>query len=135
MLERSPVFDAFYQEFAPGVFTNTTFLDRRVTTQHMFHRIDAFNQFNGAAFGDGKYAYSGRVSGLPVYTDDGRCLVHLGLAYQFRKGTIPPHFNGGTALPAPPDPRVTETTDLVRFRARPSLRDAVGAQGNGARVV
>src|SRR5438876_9553656 len=26
MLERSPLFDAFYQEFAPGIFTNTTFL-------------------------------------------------------------------------------------------------------------
>jgi phosphate-selective porin OprO and OprP len=135
MLERSPLFDAFYQEFAPGVFTNTTFLDQRVTTQHMFHRIDNFSQFNGASFGDGKYAYSGRVSALPVYEDDGRCLLHLGLAYQFRKGTIPLDFNGGTTLPSQPDPQVAGTSDLVRFRARPSIRDAVGAQGNGARVV
>src|SRR4051794_1114076 len=77
-LERSPLFDAFYQEFASGIFTNTTFLDRRVTTQHMFHRIDNFVQFNGASFGDGKYAYSGRVSGLPYYEDEGRYLLHLG---------------------------------------------------------
>ena len=89
MMERSPLFDAFYQEFAPGIFTNTTFCDQRVTTQHMFHRIDNFSQFNGASFGDGKYAYSGRVSVLPIYENDGRCLLHLGLAYQWRKGSHP----------------------------------------------
>jgi phosphate-selective porin OprO/OprP len=135
MLERSPLFDAFYQEFAPGIFTNMTFLNQRVTMQHMFHRIDNFIQFNGASFGDGKYAYSGRLSALPIYENDGRCLLHLGLAYQFRKGAVPQDFNGGTVLPSPPDPAVTNNTDLVRFRTRPSLRDAVGLQGNGARVI
>jgi phosphate-selective porin OprO/OprP len=129
-LERSPLFDAFYQEFAPGLFTNTTWLDDRITMQHMFHRIDSFQQFNGASFGDGKYAYSGRVSGLPVYENDGRDLLHLGIAYQWRKGSAPLDFNGGTAISVPPGP-----TDLIRFRARPSLRDAVGLQGDNARVV
>jgi phosphate-selective porin OprO and OprP len=81
MMERSPVFDAFYQEFAPGIFANETFLDQRITAQQMFHRIDNFSQFNGASFGDGKYAFSARVSGLPIYEDDGRYLLHLGLAY------------------------------------------------------
>src|SRR5262245_17656208 len=135
MLELSTLFDAFYQEFAPGIFSNTTFSDQRVTTQHMFHRIDNFNQFNGASFGDGKYAYSGRLSGLPVYECDGRYLFHLGVAYQWRKGSIPSDFNGGTTLPSTANPNVTENTDLVRFRARPSIRDAVGAQGDGTRVV
>jgi phosphate-selective porin OprO/OprP len=132
-LERSPLFDAFYQEFAPGIFTNTTFLDQRVTMQHMFHRVDNFSQFNGASFGDGKYAYSGRVSALPVYEADGRYLLHLGLAYQIRKGSPPLDFNGGTTLPS--NPLTTDRRDLIRFRARPSLRDAVGLQGNNSRVV
>lgn len=134
LLERSPLFDAFYQEFAPGLFTNATFLDKHVTTQHMFHRIDNFNQFNGASFGDGKYAYSGRVTVLPYYECDGRYLLHLGVAYQFRKGTIPLDFNGGTALPSQPGPQFGGD-DLVRFRARQSIRDAVGAQGDPSRVV
>jgi phosphate-selective porin OprO/OprP len=129
MLERSPLFDAFYQEFAPGVFTNTTFFDQRLTTQHMVHRIDNFSQFNGASFGDGKYAYSGRVSGLPAYEDDGRWLLHLGVAYQVRKGSSPLDFSGGSVLPG------DENADLVRFRARPGIRDAVGLQGDPARVV
>src|SRR5439155_13380445 len=89
LLERSPLFDAYYQEFAPGIFTNTTFLDQRITTQHMFHRIDNFSQFNGASFGSGKYAYSGRISGLPIYEEAGRELLHLGVAYQYRKGSTP----------------------------------------------
>ena len=94
LLERSPSFDAFYQEFAPGVFVNTTFLDQRITTQQMFHRIDYFNQFNGASFGDGRYAFTARVSGLPIYEDDGRYLLHLGMSYQFRNGSTPGDFNG-----------------------------------------
>src|SRR5439155_14193562 len=44
-------------------------------------------------------------------------------------------FNGGTILPSAPSPAVTDNTDLVRFRTRASIRDAVGLQGNGARVV
>ncbi len=135
MLERSPLFDAFYQEFAPGIFSDTTFFDQRLTTQHMFQRIDNFSPFNGASFGDGRYAYSGRVSGLPIYEADGRYLLHLGLAYQWRKGALPADFNGGTVLPSSPNPRVTTNTDLVRFRSRPGLRDAVGLQGLNTRVV
>lgn len=135
LLERSPLFDAFYQEFAPGIFANETFLGERLTAQQMFHRIDYFNQFNGASFGDGKYAFSTRVSGLPVYEADGRSLVHLGLAYQWRKGSPPGDFNNGTVLASAPNPAVTLNTDLVRFRARPGLRDAVGLQGLNTRVV
>jgi len=134
MLERSTLFDAFYQEFAPGIFSNTTFYDQRITTQHMFHRVDNFSQFNGASFGDGKYAYSGRVSALPIYEENGRCLLHVGLAYQWRKGSTPLDFNGGTTLPPLP-PGVAANSDIIRFRARPEIRDSVGLQGDSARVV
>jgi phosphate-selective porin OprO/OprP len=134
-LERSPQFDAFYQEFAPGIFFNETFLDQRITAQQMIHRIDYFNQFNGASFGDGRYAYTARVSGLPIYEDDGRYLVHLGLAYQFRNGSTPADFNNGTTLATRPNPLLTPSTELFRFRTRVDLRDAVGLQGDGARVV
>lgn len=135
MMERSPLFDAFYQEFAPGIFTDTTFLDQRITTQHMFHRIDNFSQFNGASFGDGKYAYSGRISALPIYENEGRSLFHVGVAYQWRNGSTPADFNGGTVLSSTPSPGVTDNTDLIRFRARPSLRDSVGLQGINTRVI
>ena len=132
-LERSPLFDAFYQEFAPGIFTDTTFFDQRMTTQFQLHRIDNFSQFNGASFGDGKLAYSGRFSVLPIYEDEGRCLLHLGLAYEWRKGSPASDFNNGTTLPS--TPAITNNTDVFDFRARPGIRDAVGAQGDGTRVV
>lgn len=132
MIERSPLFDAFYQEFAPGIFVADNYLDKHVTMQHMFHRIDNFAQFNGASFGDGKYAYSGRVSALPVYEDEGRSLLHLGVAYQIRTGSAPLDFNGGTTAPPNSD---THSSDLIRFRARQSLRDAVGLQGDNSRVI
>jgi phosphate-selective porin OprO/OprP len=135
MLERSPLFDAFYQEFAPGIFSDTTFFDQRVTTQHMFHRVDNFSQFNGASFGDGTYAYSGRVTVLPFYEDEGRNLLHLGVAYQWRKGSPPLDFNGGTVLSSFPSVAVTNHSEIIRFRARPSLRDGVGLQGDLNRVV
>lgn len=132
MIERSPLFDAFYQEFAPGIFYSDNFLDKHITTQHMFHRIDNFAQFNGASFGDGKYAYSGRVSILPVDENNGRNLLHLGIAYQIRNGSAPLDFNGGTNVPPNPN---SDKTDLIRFRARPSIRDAVGLQGDNSRVI
>jgi phosphate-selective porin OprO/OprP len=132
-MERSPLFDAFYQEFAPGVFTNTTLFDKHMTVQTMFHRIDNFNQFNGDSFGDGRYAYTARTSVLPLYEWDGRCLLHLGLAYQFRKGANPQDFNSGTTLPS--NPTTTNNTDLVRFRTRMGLRDAIGQEGDGVRIV
>jgi phosphate-selective porin OprO/OprP len=135
MLERSPLYDSFYQEFAPGLFTNTTFLDERITMQHMIHRIDNFSQFNGASFGDGKYAYSGRVSVLPEYEDGGRDLLHLAIAYQWRKGSSPLDFNGGTTISSTPNPNVTTNTGIIEFRTRAGIRDGVGLQGDNSRII
>ncbi|HEX3152065.1 MAG TPA: porin [Gemmataceae bacterium] len=132
--ERSAAFDAFYQEFAPGIFFNENFLDQRITSQQMFHRVDYFNQFNGASFGDGKYAFTGRISGLPIYEDEGRYLLHLGASYQIRNGSTPADFNGGTIVTLPSN-KVTLNSDLVRFRVRPGVRDAVGLQGDSNRVI
>src|SRR5262249_37533403 len=139
LMERSTLFDAFYNEFATGIQTNNTFFCERVTVQNFFHRIDNFNQFNAATFGDGRYAYSGRISGLPIYAEDGRCLIHLGSAYQCRNPSIPADFNGGTAFSPPltkvPGVAISDNSDILRFRTRQGLRDAIGAQGNGNRVI
>ncbi len=35
----------------------------------------------------------------------------------------------------PSNPTTTDNTDLIRFRSRQSIRDAVGLQGNNARVI
>jgi phosphate-selective porin OprO/OprP len=138
-LERSPLFDTFYQEFAPGLFWNKDWLDSRVTTQAMFHRIDAFNQFSGDSFGDGRYAYTARISALPIFQDNGRELVHFAMDYQWRNGSTPAELNFGSTVVPPPLAVTTNGSELFRFRTRQSLRDNVAqspiAQGDSARVV
>ena len=42
----------------------------------------------GAAVGDGKYAVTTRLSGRPWLEEDGRKVLHLGLAYSHRKPTL-----------------------------------------------
>jgi phosphate-selective porin OprO and OprP len=135
MMERSPLYDAFYNEFAPGVFTNTSFLDQRLTMQTMVSRIDNFAQFSGASFGDGKFNYTARVSGLPIYEDDGKTLLHLGFSYQYRTGGDPADFNGGTTLTSLPPAAIGTSDGLFRFRSRTGLRDSNSIQGDNNRIV
>src|SRR5262249_48931165 len=122
--ERAPYTDAFYQNFATGIWTGNSVLDQHLTWSAMAYRQDnALHGNNGADFGDGEYAYSGRLTALPVYEDDGRCWMHLGAAASWRKAEKPdsaliPPGEGGLAGPG-----------IVRFRARPSMRDAIGDFG------
>src|SRR5205823_2086747 len=69
----------------------------------------------GADFGDGEYAATGRLTGLPIDECEGRHLLHLGVSGTWRKAERPD--------PGGADPQI------VRFRARPSLRDAIGDFG------
>src|SRR5262249_35668061 len=123
-LERSATFDCFLQDYAPGVFASNNYLDQRVTWEAMFHKIDQV-PFNGAAFGDGEYAATVRLTGLPLYQADGRYLVHLGASYQFRHAQL-----DRTVIVLP-----GENRDVVDLRSRPELRDAAGAQGNSVRWI
>jgi phosphate-selective porin OprO/OprP len=124
LMERSAMFDALDQEYAPGVSVSNNALDQRLTWAGMLHRF--LNVPNsGADFADGEYAGTFRVSGLPLYQADGRNLLHLGASYQFRTAKL-----DRTVLVDPGDNR-----DLVRFRARMELRDGTGPFGNNNRFV
>lgn len=125
-LERSALFDAFWAEFAPGVYVTNTMFDERATWHAMFHRNEVNNLASGADFGDGDYAVTGRLTALPLYENDGRCLVHVGASYQWRRadlgrtqGSTTPVFNA-----------FADTQGVVVFRDRPELRDAVGSGAN-----
>lgn len=135
MLERSTLFDTYYTEFAPGIFQERTYFNQRMTTELMFSRNNNFQQFNGDAFGDGQYMYTARISGLPIWENDGRCLLHLALDYQYKKGGAPNDFNGGTTLPSVPPASITTNNELFRFRARQEIRDAIGIQGDANRLI
>jgi phosphate-selective porin OprO and OprP len=124
LMERSAMFDAFNQEYSPGVFVSNNAFDQRITWAGMFHRFENVPN-SGEDFGDGEYAGTFRVSALPLYQADGRYLLHLGASYQFRTAKL-----DRTILVDPGDDR-----DVVRFRARPELRDGTGPFGNSNRFV
>jgi phosphate-selective porin OprO/OprP len=74
---------------------------------------------NGADFQDGRYGASGRLTALPIYQNEGRQLLHLGVSGTWREADKPDGApQGGIA-----------GGDVVRFRARPGLRDAIGDFG------
>jgi phosphate-selective porin OprO and OprP len=84
-MERSSLFDAFLgpNNYQNGVEVFDSYLDDRLTLAGAFTRIGkATVQSFGFGAGDGEYAGSVRLTGLPVYEQDGRVLVHLGVGYQ-----------------------------------------------------
>jgi phosphate-selective porin OprO and OprP len=103
-MERADNMDAFYGPFdggfALGLAARNHTDNERVTWQYGIYR-PSINVFG---VGLNKFEWGGRVTGLPVYQDDGRVLVHLGL------GTL----NG--ELPQ----------NELRARARPLLRNGPG---------
>jgi phosphate-selective porin OprO/OprP len=119
--ENAAYTDAFYTIFGTGVQILNGALDDgrgdRVTWQGMWYRDDFSLANVGAAFGDGQFSYTGRITGLPFAECEDHHLLHLGLSYTWRKAQIPGQDLGGPAQ--------------VRFRARPELRDAIGGFGDG----
>ncbi|MGL5097421.1 MAG: OprO/OprP family phosphate-selective porin, partial [Planctomycetia bacterium] len=108
LIEMSPLFDAFTDRFTggftPGLLFHDAVFNERATWWFGVYR-DAQQPF-GFSVGDGEYAYTGRLTALPIYRDDGRDFVHLGAAASHRS------LDG----------------DRIRFRARPSLRGQPGSR-------
>ncbi len=125
-LERSMYTDAFYQNFSTGVMNIGNAFDQRMTYSFEWYRQDngeaGLNQFNnGADFSDGSYGYSGRITALPIWENDGRCFLHLGASYSYRDSERP-------FAPAGTEGELRGPR-LVEFRARPQMRDAIGDYG------
>jgi phosphate-selective porin OprO and OprP len=119
-LERSAYTDAFYQNFAPGVWAGNSIFDQRMTWSAMWYREEAFQHGStGADFGDGNYAFSGRLTFLPLWENEGRHMLHLGVSATYRAAQNPDDGTGGVVGPS-----------TIRFRARPQIRDASGDFGN-----
>jgi phosphate-selective porin OprO/OprP len=129
-LERAAYTDAFYDNFATGIWTGNNILNQHLTWAGAVYRQDNPRTNSGVDFGDGSYGYSGRMTFLPIDECEGRHLLHLGISYSWRKAE-----KADPGLVGP---------DLVRLRARPEMRDSIGdfAQsntpalpGNNARLV
>lgn len=129
-LERSSYSEAveLNQNFVTGLWLGNNYFDQRATWSGVIFRPDP-GASTGAFFGDGQWGWQGRLTALPLYENDGRCLLHLGLSGGWRNGAS---FNALTP------------NRLFLLRARPELRDddpagafsgAQAANGNSARLV
>jgi phosphate-selective porin OprO/OprP len=83
-MERSDAHDAFFQpsQRVTGVMVFDSYLDDRTTAALSLARVGR-QTITPFAFGTGpgEYALTGRLTGLPVYEDDGRRLLHVGIGY------------------------------------------------------
>jgi phosphate-selective porin OprO/OprP len=124
-LERSSYTDAFYQNFSTGLWAGNSVMNQRVTWSAEVYRQDNDNGVNspnnGVDFQDGAYGYSGRLTALPIWDNDGRCLLHLGVSYTYRDSEKLNATAGNQGQVNGPRE--------VDFRARPQLRDAIGDYG------
>ena len=88
-----------------GIMFHDTMLDKRMTwAAGIFRQTDSF----GDGLGGRDYNVTARLTGLPLYEDDGRKLIHLGVAYTHQ------NYEGDTyRLRARPEshlaPRVVDT--------------------------
>jgi phosphate-selective porin OprO/OprP len=121
-LERSSYSEALEnnENFVSGVWTGNHVLDDRMSWQAALFRQDV-GATSGAFFGDGQYGTQARITALPVYEADGRCLVHLGLSGGWRNGVS--NF-------------ASSPYRTFELRARPELRDDTPAGSpSGTQVI
>jgi phosphate-selective porin OprO/OprP len=100
-MERSSIFDAFWgpNQRQSGVMVFNSYLDDRVTSAAAFTRVGRAN-LNSFAFmaEDGVYAGGVRITGLPLYQDEGKVLIHLGANY-FHQGVPDKSFALANRMP------------------------------------
>jgi phosphate-selective porin OprO/OprP len=77
------------QNFDTGLWMSNNYFDQRATWSFAFFRPDP-SASTGYSFGDTQWGWQGRLTALPIYDDDGRSLVHVGLSGGFRSGTATP---------------------------------------------
>src|SRR5262249_11783609 len=92
----------------------------------------------GVRFQDCQGGYVGRITGLPIYQNEGRHLMHIGASYTWRQPNQDFQDVSGTVA-GNPDPTKPPTGGTVRFRARQEQFDNAGDEthpnGNSNRLV
>ncbi len=95
------------QNFCNGLwFGNTAFDDRLFWSGAVFRPDDGNS---GDFFGTGQWGVQFRTTGLPIYEDDGRHLLHLGLSGGWRDG-----INSANGV---------ESADYVSMSCSPEMKD------------
>jgi phosphate-selective porin OprO/OprP len=108
-MERSSYSEAIElnQNFVTGIWFGNTAYDDRLFWSAAAFRPDTYS--NGDFFGTGQWGAQARITGLPLYEDEGRHLLHLGVSGGWRNGI---NVANGVGTPT-----------YVSIGARPELRD------------
>ena len=108
-MERSAYSEAIElnQNFVTGIWFNNTYFNDRMVQQFSVFRPDQ-GASSGTFFGTGQWGWQGRLTSLPLYEEEGRKLLHLGISYGYRNG-----MNNLAISPF----------RLMQLRARTELRD------------
>ena len=108
-MERSAYSEAVEnnQNFVTGLWLSDNYYDQRATWQAVVFRPDNGSS-SGVFFGDGQAGVQGRLTGLPLYENDGRDLWHLAVSGGYRNGTVN---------------NAVSPFHLFQLRARPEMRD------------
>ena len=101
------------QNFVTGMWMSDNYFDQRVTWELAAFRPDNGSS-SGVFFGDGQSGLQARLTGLPVYENEGRDLLHLAVSGGVRSGTIN---------------NLVSPLRVFQLRARPELRDDDPAAG------
>ena len=113
-MERSSYSEAIElnQNFLTGIWASNNYFDEHMTWEAMLAYPDEAAA-TGAYFGDGQGAVQARVTVLPIYEDEGRELLHLGLSGGWRggQGNVDTTVAGGY------------TGNMVQLAAQSELRD------------
>ncbi len=103
------------QNFVTGLWLSNNYLDQRATWSFSIFRPDP-SASTGYSFGDDQWGWQGRLTALPIYEDEGRTLVHMGLSGGWRSGTTNLTSNGTAAL------------NTISLAARSEMRDDIPAK-------
>ena len=96
----------FSQNDVTGIWLGNHYLDERFTWSTTAFRPDLAS-VTGVFYGNDQWGAQGRLTALPIYENDGRCLMHLGSSGGWRSGTT---NNANSPLRS------------IELRARPELR-------------
>ena len=115
-MERSVAFDAFVENgnngFVPGISAFNQFFDQRLSVAAGVYYPN-LRDIYGFNVGDGETQVTGRIWGTPIYAQNGRCLLHLGVGYTHN----------------------TADDNVIRYRARTQLRNGPAALHNIVAII
>jgi len=103
------------QNFVTGLWLSDNYFDQRMTWEATVFRPDN-GASTGVFFGDGKFGLQGRLTGLAIYENEGRDLLHLAVSGGYRNGTMN---------------NLVSPFRLFQLRARPEMRDDDPSGGGG----